>query len=151
MANKRTSYEDYLARGTEHRLRLLMSPQEIPDNVDAPVLWECLVTGKIFDASYHHLGNKAAKNEKASPGQVFWESYAADYQKLAEDYEIDLVYDPMRDLAPADTKVPVKWRDKASGIVFVASYAKLAYGPPNRFMKVKQEAVHGKPPEKDYK
>lgn len=136
MSNRKTTYEDYLSRGVQHNLRLLMGKDEIPDDVDAPVLWFCLTTARVFDASYHQLGNKLTEKLPVSPGQAFWSEFEHSYHETGARLGLELVYAPERgDFAPDNIRTPVKWRNLETGEIVVASLYKLQFGKANRFMK----------------
>lgn len=128
MSNIHISYEHYLAKGHLNRLRLLMRPEQLPESLMTPVLWQCLVTGSIEDRSYHALPNQPGAGGKyGSHGQLYWAHHKHEYYELAEELGIEFVYDETYDFAPYETRCPVKWRGRTGAIV-TASLHKLKYG-----------------------
>lgn len=126
--NAPVSYEHYIAKGHANQMRLLMQPDELPTDLDYPVLWQCLVTGAIESRSYHALPKRAGENgEYGSHGQLYWARHRKDYEELAAELGIEFVYDEAHDYAPSHTRSDVKWRN-ALGQVFVSSLHKLKYG-----------------------
>lgn len=126
--NAPVSYEHYLARGHANQLRLLMQPDELPESLDYPVLWQCQVTGTIESRSYHALPKVAGENgEYGSHGQLYWARHRQAYYDLADQLGITFVYDETHDYAPSSTRSDVKWRN-ALNQIFVASLHKLKYG-----------------------
>lgn len=144
--NAPVAYEHYMARGHANQLRLLMQPDELPDNLDYPVLWQCLVTGSIESRAYHALPKRAGekgpdgKPQYGSHGQFYWANYRQDYYVLAEKLGIEFVYDETHDYAPSSTRSDVKWRN-ALGQIFVVSIHKLKHGKMPKYLKQMIEGV----------
>lgn len=136
MANIHISYEHYLAKGQANHLRLLMRPEQLPESLFTPVLWQCLLTGSIEDRSYHAIPNfPGEKGKYGSHGQLYWANYSQEYKTLAQKLGIEFLYDEIYDFAPSDTRSPVKWRGRTGNVV-TASLHKLKYGKMPHYLRL---------------